>query len=170
MDLTSAKEILSVIEQLNGDSKESILKALNLAEHVEITSGEFYKLEAQKTKGTELHEFFIFMEKEEEMHLAKILELKAQLENKEELTEIGFEKNAAPRIKSIPAGKDDMTALLYALWREKKAQDFYEQASKKTNGKVAHFFSELAEFEHGHVLLLEEYVENIYNADELIMG
>jgi rubrerythrin len=170
MDLTSAKEILNVIEQLNGDSKESILKALNLAEHVEKTSGEFYKLEAKKTKGTHLQDFFLFMEKEEEMHLAKILELKEQIENKEELTEIGFEKNVAPKIHTIPAGKDDITALLYALWREKKAHDFYKQASKKTKGKVSNFFLELANFEHEHILLLEEYVENVQNADELIMG
>ena len=141
----------------------------NLSEQLQAKVNHLHQL-LEKTKGTELEAFFAFMEKEEEMHLAKILELKAQLENKEELTEIVFETNTAPQIHSIPAGKDDMTALLYALWREKKAQDFYEQASKKTSGKVSHFFSELANFEHGHVLLLEEYVENVQNADELIMG
>ena len=79
MDLVKAKEILEVIEQLDSNSKESILKALNLAEHVEKTAGEFYKTEVEKTKGNELEAFFTFMVKEEDMHLAKIQELKSQI-------------------------------------------------------------------------------------------
>ena len=45
MDLVKAKEIFKVIEQLDPNSKESIIKALNLAEHVERTASEFYKKE-----------------------------------------------------------------------------------------------------------------------------
>ena len=170
MDLVGAKEVLEVITQLDGDSKESILRALNLAEHVEKTAGDFYQKEAIKTKGTELEAFFIFMAKEENMHLAKIQELKEHLENNDTKMNVSFDKNITPEIKSIPAGKDDMTALLYALWREKKAEDFYRKAGEKTTGEVAKFFLELANFENGHVLLLEEYVDNVQNADELIMG
>jgi erythrin-vacuolar iron transport family protein len=170
MDLVKAKEILEVIEQLDGDSKESILKALNLAEHVEQTSSDFYEKEVEKTKGTELEAFFAFMVKEEDMHLRKIEELKAQLEGGDEISKIGFEKNAAPDIHSIPGGQEEMTAILYALWREKKAVDFYEKASEKTSGNVKTFFEELAEFERGHVILLEQFVESMQNVDELIMG
>ncbi len=170
MDFVKAQEILDVINQMSPDSKESILKALNLAEHVEKTSGEFYKKEVEKTRGTELESFFVFMEKEEEMHLAKIEELKAEIESGEEIQKIGFEKNVAPEIHAITAGQEEMTAILYALWREKKAVDFYEKASKKSEGNVKSFFEELAEFERGHVALLENYVESMHNADELIMG
>ena len=170
MDLVKAQEILDVIEQLDGDSKESILKALNLAEHVEKTSSDFYEKEVEKTRGTELETFFAFMTKEEEMHLAKIEELKAQIESGNEIEKIGFEKNAAPQIHAIPGGQEEMTAILFALWREKKAVDFYEKAGAKTSGNVKTFFDELAEFERGHVSLLEEYVESMQNADELIMG
>jgi rubrerythrin len=170
MDLIGAKEILSTIEQLNQDSKESIVKALNLAEHVERTTGEFYSKEVEKTKGTELEGFFQFMVKEEEMHLRKILELKAELEKSDEIKEIGFERNAVPEINAIKAGQNEMTAILYALWREKKAVEFYSKAAEKTSGAVKKFFEELAGFEEGHVTLLENYVEAMYNANELIMG
>ena len=170
MDLVKAKEILEVIEQLDSNSKESILKALNLAEHVEKTAGEFYKTEVEKTKGNELEAFFTFMVKEEDMHLAKIQELKSQIKNGGEVTKIGFQQNAAPEIHSISAGQEEMTAILYALWREKKAQDFYEKAAARTEGNVRVFFEELAVFERGHVELLEHYVEMMQNADELIMG
>jgi len=170
MDLVKAKEILEVIEQLDPNSKESVLKALNLAEHVEKSTGEFYSKEVEKTKGTELESFFTFMVREEEMHLAKILELKKSIEGGEEIAKIGFDKNIAPKINSISAGQEEMTAILYALWREKKAVDFYQKASDKTTGNVKTFFEELAEFERGHVALLEQYVEMMQNADELIMG
>jgi len=170
MDLVKAKEILDVIEQLDPNSKESVLRALNLAEHVEKSTGEFYQKEVEKSKGTELESFFAFMVKEEAMHLAKIAELKNLLENQKEITKIGFEINVAPQINSIKAGQEEMTAILYALWREKKAVDFYEKAAGKTNGNVSTFFEELAEFERGHVSLLEQYVELMQNADELIMG
>ena len=170
MDFTKGKEILGVIEQLDPNSKESILKALNLAEHVEKTAGEFYANEVVKTKGTELEPFFEFMVKEEDMHLAKIKELKSQIEKGDEVTKIGFVKNAAPEITAIKAGSEEMTAILYALWREKKAEDFYAKAAGRTEGNVKIFFEELAVFERGHVELLEQYVEMMQNADELIMG
>ena len=170
MDLVKAKEVLRIIEQLDPNSKESIIKALNLAEHVEKTAGEFYANEVEKTKGSELESFFAFMVKEEDMHLAKIQELKNQLQNGGEVTKIGFTKNAAPQIHAISAGQEEMTAILYALWREKKAEDFYSKAAGRTEGNVRVFFEELAVFERGHVELLEQYVELMQNADELIMG
>jgi len=57
MDLVKAKEVLEVIEQLDPNSKESILSALNLAEHVEKTAGEFYTLEVKKQKVVNLNHF-----------------------------------------------------------------------------------------------------------------
>ena len=170
MDLIKAKEILEVIKQLNSNSKESIIKALNLAGHVEKTAGEFYAKEVEKTKGGELESFFAFMVKEEDMHLEKILELKNQIENGGEITKLSFEQNATPEINSISAGQEEMTAILYALWREKKAEDFYSKAAERTKGNVKVFFEELAIFERGHVELLEQYVEMMQNSNELILG
>ncbi|MDD4251030.1 MAG: ferritin family protein [Candidatus ainarchaeum sp.] len=170
MDLIKANEILKVINELDSNSKKSIIEALNLAEHVERTSGDFYAKEVEKNKGNELESFFSFMVKEEEMHLNKILELKQKLNTDEEIEKISFPTHEMPKIKSIPAGKDEMTSLLYALWREKKAEDFYRKASEKTKGQVSLFFLELADFEKKHVELFEEYIENMGNVNELIMG
>ena len=61
-------------------------------------------------------------------------------------------------------------SLLYSLWREKKAVDFYAGAAEKCTNSVKKFFSELADFERTHVHLLEEYVESMQNVNELIMG
>lgn len=97
MDFVKANEILNVIEKLDSDSEKSIIAALNLAEHVEQTSKDFYEKEANKTKGTQLEPFFNFLVKEEEMHLEKILELKKNIEEKK-AEKIGFEHNIAPQI------------------------------------------------------------------------
>jgi rubrerythrin len=172
MDFVKAKEILSAIQKLDPDSKESIINALNIAQHVEESSKGFYEAEVEKTKGSELNPFFEFLVKEENMHLAKILELKKELEKTQgKITkEIKFTINKPPTIHAIPAGQQEMTAVLYALWREKKAVDFYAEAANKTLNGVKKFFEELAEFERGHVSLLERIVEDSQNTNELIMG
>jgi rubrerythrin len=169
MDFTKAKEILDVIEKLDPNSKDTIMEALKLAEHVETVSEQFYEKEVKRTKGTELEAFFAFMVKEEEMHLEKIKELEDKLQE-EEFEKIDFPRNVAPEIHNIPAGRDDMTSILFALWREKKAVEFYSGASEKTSGNVKAFFKELADFEKTHVALLEEMVEGMQNVNELIMG
>lgn len=172
MDFVKAKEILETIQKLNNDSKESIINALNIAQHVEEASKGFYEAEVEKTKGSELNSFFAFLVEEENMHLAKILELKKELESTEgNITrEIKFTINKPPAIHAIPAGQQEMTAVLYALWREKKAVEFYADAAEKTTNGVKKFFEELAEFERGHVALLERIVEDSQNTNELIMG
>lgn len=169
MDFVKAKEVLRAIEQLDQNSVKTVLEALKIAEHVERASGEFYSKEAEKTKGTELEAFFSFLVKEEEMHLAKIKELEEKL-GKGKLEKVKFTLNAPPRIHSIPAGQSEMTAILYGLWREKKAVEFYSEAAEKTKGAVKSFFEELAGFEKGHVALFEQLIEGMQNVEELIMG
>ena len=172
MDFVKAKEVLQTIKELDPESKESIINALNIAQHVEEASKGFYEAEVEKTKGSELNSFFAFLVKEEDMHLAKILELKAEIEKSEGpiTQEIKFVINTPPSIHAIPAGQHEITAVLYALWREKKAVEFYAEAAEKTLGSVKKFFMELAEFERGHVSLLETIVEDSQNTNELIMG
>jgi len=172
MDFVKAKEILEAIKKLDHDSKESIIQALNIAEHVEASAKGFYEKEAKKTAGSEMNPFFVFLIKEEEMHLAKIEELRKMLEKSEGTLahDIKFTTTKPPAVHAIPAGMQEMTAVLYALWREKKAVEFYSEAAEKTTNAVSKFFSELAEFEKGHVELLERIVEDSQNTDELIMG
>ena len=169
MEFVKAREILKVIQKLNPESNKTILEALKIAQHIEEMSKELYKNETIRTKGTELEKFFVFLVKEEEMHLAKILELQKNI-NKKELKKISFSKNIAPEIHSIPIGQNEMTSILYSLWREKKAVEFYSSAAEKTKGKVKVFFKELADFEKRHVALFEALVEGTQNVRELIMG
>ncbi len=169
MDFVKAKEIFETINQMNPNDKETILKALSLAEHIETSSMLFYSKKVEKTRGSELEDFFRFMVNEEEMHLKKVLELKKMIDAKK-TEKIIFDIHSAPHPKIINGGKDEMTALLFALWREKKAAEFYIGAAEKSEGIVKDFFEELAKFEKGHVQLFEEYVESMQNTNELIMG
>ena len=169
MEFVKAKEVLNTIEQLDPNSTETVLKALKIAEFIEEASGDFYKKESIKTKGTELEEFYLFLVKEEEMHLKKIKELEGELKNNE-LKKISFDKNELPKIQPKSVAQGELTAILYGLWKEKKAVEFYSQASEKTTGAVKEFFKELADFEKEHVKLFEELVEGTGNVNELIMG
>lgn len=169
LEFTKAKEVLNAIEKLDPNSTSTILEALKIAEHIETASGEFYRKETEKTKGTELEAFFAFLIKEEDMHLAKIKELEGLLK-KGTMQKVSFSKNTLPNIHPVSVGQGEMTAILYGLWREKKAVEFYSEAAKKTNGAVKSFFEELAEFEKGHVELFEHLVEGMQNVNELIMG
>jgi rubrerythrin len=172
MEFVQASEILETIKKLDSESKESIINALIIAEHIESASKNFYEKEAEKTVGSELNPFFVFLVKEEAMHLAKILELK-ELLNKSDSSmpkEIKFANTKPPAVHAIPAGQGEMVAVLYSLWREKKAFEFYSQAAEKTVGSVKKFFQELAEFEQGHVRMFETIAEDSQNTEELIMG
>lgn len=169
MEFIKAKEVLKTIEQLDQNSTETVLKALKIAEYIEEASEDFYKKEVEKTKGTELEEFYSFLVKEEDMHLRKIKELETELKDNK-LKNIQFDKNELPRIQPKSVAQGELTAILFGLWKEKKAVEFYSQASEKTTGAVKEFFKELAEFEKEHVKLFEELVEGTGNVNELIMG
>ena len=64
MDFVKAKEILETIKKLDPESKESIINALNIAQHVEASAKGFYEAEVIKTKNSELNPFFVFLVKE----------------------------------------------------------------------------------------------------------
>jgi rubrerythrin len=169
MEFVKAKEILKVIQGLDSESNKTILEALKIAEHIEKMSKEIYEKEAIKTKGSELEKFFVFLVKEEEMHLKKILELEENIDEKD-FEKVSFPKNVAPEMHNIQVGQNELTTILYSLWREKKAVEFYSSAAEKTKGKVRLFFNELADFEKEHVVLFEGLVEGTQNVRELIMG
>jgi rubrerythrin len=168
-ELVKGKEIFGAIQALDTGSKKAVVEALGIAEHIERASKAFYEKEAEKTNGSELETFFSFLVKEETMHLEKILELKKMLEIGD-AEKIIFQHNTPPPAHLMDAGKDEITAMLYALWREKKAQEFYAEAAEKTSGAVKEFFSELAEFEGGHVALFEKYIEDTETDVDLMLG
>jgi rubrerythrin len=169
MDFVKAKEILNAVEKLNPDSKNTIISALDVAEHFEAASKAFYEEHARKNKGNSLEHFFNFLVKEENMHLEKILELKKMVKNGVP-AKINFPHNIPPRIRVDNAGEDETSALLFALWREKKAVEFYSGAEEKTRGPIKQFFHELAEFEREHVHLFENNIEKLNTDDDLMLG
>ena len=66
---------------------------------------------------------------------------------------------------------EGITAVLFALWKEKEAQEFYLGIAKRLkNEGTKRFFNALAEFEKGHAEMLAEYVEESHYSRELIMG
>jgi len=169
MEITKTSEILSALDTLDANSSESILKALAVAENEEKSAMNFYDTEKKKNLGNELESFFDFMYREEVMHYSKIQELKKSI-NDGSAKKITFEHQKHPIIHFKNHGSGEMTAVLFALWREKKAIEFYSAASAKTKGNVRAFFDELVKFEKGHAQMLEDYVESMQNVDELIMG
>ncbi len=169
MEFVKSKEIFNAIKELDSGSKEAILGALKIAEHIESGSMSFYSKEAEKNKANSIGKFFEFMVKEEEMHLNKILELKKLIETDTQV-KIEFPKSTMLDVHKFPAGKDDTTAILYALWREKMAYEFYKDATEKTTSEIKLFFGELAEFELEHVKLFESYAEQINTVDDLMLG
>jgi len=169
MEITKTEEILKTLDTLDANSSESILKALVVAENEEKGAMDFYDKEKQKNLGNELEAFFDFMYREEAMHYAKIQELKKSIKDGT-AKKITFEHKKHPIVHFKNHGSGEMTAVLFALWREKKAIEFYSAASAKTKGNVKAFFDELVKFEKGHAGMLEEYVESMQNVDELIMG
>ncbi|VVB74818.1 Uncharacterised protein [uncultured archaeon] len=169
MEITKTSEILSALDTLDANSSESILKALAVAENEEKSAMNLYDKEKKKNLGNELESFFDFMYREETMHYAKIQELKKNVKDGSS-KKITFEHQKHPIIHFKNHGSGEMTAVLFALWREKKAVEFYSGASAKTKGNVKAFFDELVKFERGHVEMLEEYVESMQNVGELIMG
>ena len=169
MEITKTSEILSTLDTLDANSSESILKALVVAENEEKSAMDFYDKEKKKNLGNELEAFFDFMYREETMHYAKIQELKKSIKDGA-AKKIVFEHKQHPIVHFKNHGSGEMTAVLFALWREKKAVEFYSAAAERTKGSVKKFFEELSDFEKIHVALFEAILDSTQNVSELIMG
>jgi len=169
MEMAKASKVEEILKNLTPESSESIIDALNIAENEEKSAMDLYGKEKDKNAGNELEGFFDFMYKEEAMHYTKILELKKDI--KEGVTKkIVFEHKTHPILHFSQNGSGEITAVLFALWREKKAIEFYSAAAAKTKENIKDFFMELVKFEQGHAQMLEDYLESMQNTDELIMG
>jgi rubrerythrin len=150
-------------------------KGIGLAAGIECESIEFYKKQAEKFRGTETGDFFSFLEKQEKAHLEAITALKESLEKEGKWIDPKLPAGERPEIFAKKdwdkENKDGLQAVLFALWKEKQAQEFYQGIAAKAGNKGAeHFFTALAEFEKGHAQMLEEYVDESYYSRELIMG
>lgn len=169
------KELEKALEQIGSENAAEAAKGIGIALKIEEESISFYTAQAEKTKSNERERFFRFLAKQEKGHLEAINFLKESLETKGKWIKPKLPAKERPKIfVKKDWDKEDLeglTAVLFALWKEKQAQEFYEEISEKAKDTQAkEFFKALAEFEKGHVEMLSEYAEESYYSHELIMG
>jgi len=167
-------ELMKAASLVSSGSKGEIARGLSTAVSIEQESIDFYSNWAGKAQNSELKEFFKFMVKQEEGHLAAINKLKESIQEKGEWLKANIPmedfKVFAP--ENWDKGQEiAVTAILFALWKEKEAEEFYRKTAEKiSDEKGKAFFNELAEFEKGHAEMLGEFVEDSFYSHELIMG
>ncbi|MBN2067115.1 MAG: ferritin family protein [Candidatus Diapherotrites archaeon] len=169
-----AKELKQALEKVSSNDLNQVAEGIAIAAGIESEGIAFYEKQAALFEG-ETKSFFTFLAGQEKEHLQAINELKNTLEKTGQWVEIMLPELKKPKIFSKKdwdkGNKDGLTAVLFALWKEKQAREFYEGVAKAIQDEGAkQFFLALAEFEKMHAALLEEYVEDSYYTHELIMG
>lgn len=170
-----ANKLKESLEKIS--SKDSVVAAegVSTAAGIEAESIAFYTKQAQKAQEQEMKLFFEFLVRQEEAHLQAIKELQKSLEEKGLWIKPSLPEKEKPKTFSKKdwdkKNEEGLTSILFALWKEKQAQEFYLNIVKRVESREAkQFFQALADFEKGHADLLAEYVDDSYYARELIMG
>lgn len=169
------KELENALKKVSSKDVKEVAEGLSIAAGIESESIGFYSKQAEKFTGEETGYFFTFLANQEREHLQLIQKLKEGLESKGTWVEVSVPKDKRPEMfskKDWDKGKKEgLTAILFALWKEKQAREFYLGIAERIGNKsVKEFFKALAEFEKGHEELLSELVEESYYTRELIMG
>jgi len=170
-----SKELEKALADIYSGDLKKVVQGIGVAAAIESESIKFYSRQAEKFKGGQEEHFFRFLAKQEEEHLEAINSLKDSLEKEGKWVEVNFPDIKKPEIfpkRDWDKEKSEgITAVLFALWKEKQAREFYQEISEGIKERGAkEFFLALAEFEKGHAEMLEEYVEESYYTNELIMG
>jgi len=174
-ETVTKSDLRDAVNKIASSDAKIASQGVAIAAGIESESIAFYAKQAENFKGTETEYFFKFLEKQERGHLDAINELRSKLEKEGIWIEPTLPEKDGPKIFSKKdwdkEHKDGLTAVLFALWKEKRAQEFYEEVSEKSESTgMKHFFKRLAEFEKNHAALLAEFVEESYYSNELIMG
>jgi rubrerythrin len=148
--------------------KNNLNKILRNAIKIEEQSYKLYKMAQKKVKYDSSKKFLEELAQEELTHKEKI---KAILDNKKKISELGFSTKQAQDLKIIDVMKDvtitediDYQKLLvFAAKREKSTYDYYKSLALGLEGsEVGILFNKLAEEELTHKNRLErEYDEYI---------
>jgi len=168
------KELMEAVDLVSSDNKEDIARGLATAATIEQESIDFYSRWAEKVSNSDAKNFFNFLVKQEQEHLTAINELKLSIESDGSwvLPKMPKEDFSVFAPSEWDKGEEDaVTAVLFALWKEREAREFYLKAAslvRDVNGKK--FFELLAAFEQDHADMLGEYVEESFYSNELIMG
>lgn len=148
--------------------KNDISKILRNAIRIEEQSYKLYKMAQRKVKYESSKKFLEELAQEELTHKEKI---KAILDNKKKISELGFSAKKVQDLKIIDAMKDVAISedvdyqklLVFAAKREKSTYDYYKSLALGLEGtEVGILFNRLAEEELTHKNKLErEYDEYI---------
>jgi len=170
----SSEQLSQALEKVSSENLKQVAEGIQAAAQIESEGISFYGKQAEKFGESQTGSFFKFLQGQEEEHLKAIGELKQALEEKGDWVEPKLSKPEKKMFSKKDWDKENsegITAILFALWKEKQAREFYEGiASRIKNDGAKKFFLALAEFEKGHAEMLEEFVEDSYHTSELIMG
>ena len=170
------KDFEAAIEKISSGDAKLAAEGVAIVVEIEQESIKFYSDQAENAKGSEIESFFSFLANQERAHLKAVGELKHALEGQGKWVEPLLPELKKPGIFSKKdwdkeQGMEGVTAILFALGKEKQAQAFYEKIAAGVEGEgVKRFFTALAGFEKLHVELLGQYVDDSFYSDELIMG
>ncbi len=175
METIGSKQLNQALERVSSPDLKQVADGILIAAGIESESIAFYENQAAKFQGGQMEHFFNFLAGQEKEHLGAVAGLKEALLKEGKWVEPKLPKKERPKIFSKrdwdKGAQEGLTAVLFALWKEKQAREFYEGvgARIKSNG-AKNFFLALADFEKMHAEMLEEYVKDSYYAHELIMG
>lgn len=170
----ASEQLKDALEKVSSTDLKEVGEGVSMAAEIEREGIDFYGKQAEKFAGSQTGHFFEFLKGQEEEHLEAVKKLKASLEGQGKWVEPELSR---PEVKMFSkkdwdkGAEGGLTAVLFALWKEKQAREFYEGvAARIKNEGAKRFFLALAEFEKGHAKMLEEFVEDSYYTRELIMG
>jgi rubrerythrin len=175
-DTIGIGQLAEALKRISSNDLKKVASGLEMALGIEHESIRFYAAQAEKSKGKAIGQFFLFLAGQEKSHLKAIGELRGSLLEEGKWVEPKLPAKAKPEVFAGKdwdngAGSEPVAAVLFALWKEKLAQEFYSGAAEKTrNAGAKRFFAALAEFEKTHAEMLGEYAEESFYTHELIMG
>ncbi|MFH1256870.1 MAG: ferritin family protein [Candidatus Diapherotrites archaeon] len=151
---------------LEGSSFDAAV-GVELAVELEKKSMNFYRQQKGAAADSALKKLFEFLISQEEAHFKIVVGLRQKLRQEKGWVDLSEEQLALSKAagggifsKDYPfpkiSDKSKREALLYAVEWEKEAKKFYDFMKENTTEPDAKsLFSELAEFEEGHIKLLE---------------
>ena len=176
-----SEAIINKLVEIPKSEIEETSKAVAIAKETEVDAREFYKKVGQKTQDAELKKAMEFLEKEEREHFDALTAIEEALKKEGKFAVVSEETlKHLDKPKIYPKkgsevkrfqDKNELTALLWAMRAERKAELFYSKQAEKTSVKeVKLFFETLAEFEAKHFEFLDEIFSTWTSTDDFILG
>jgi rubrerythrin len=163
----------------------SIEDILKVAENFEIEGFKFYREKKEEIKNSIAKEVLEFLQNMEKEHTEYIRKIRSAMENNSEIPvnsvvdstkEFFEERFKSQKIDKTPSEDDlkDLSILRMALLIEKDFVNYYDKASKKAeelgNEKLRNILINLKKWEEGHVRLVEEMINVVFEKNSLDLG